>query len=171
MSMVIRGGTIVTADLTYKSDILIEGGKIAAIGQNLTGDKVVDADGCYVMPGGIDPHTHLEMPFMGTYSEDDFESGTKAAVAGGTTMVVDFCLPAPNQSLLEALQAWDNKSTKAVCDYSFHMAITWWGEQVFDEMKIVVEEKGINTFKHFMAYKGALMVDDDEMFASFSRCS
>lgn len=95
MSMVIRGGTIVTADLTYKSDILIEDGKIAAIGDNLTGDKVIDADGCYVMPGGIDPHTHMEMPFMGTYSEDDFESGTKAAVAGGTTMVVDFCLPAP----------------------------------------------------------------------------
>ncbi len=171
MSMVIRGGTIVTADLTYKSDILIEDGKIAAIGDNLTGDKVIDADGCYVMPGGIDPHTHMEMPFMGTYSEDDFESGTKAAVAGGTTMVVDFCLPAPNQSLLEALQAWDNKSSKAVCDYSFHMAITWWSEQVFDEMKTVVQEKGINTFKHFMAYKGALMVDDDEMFASFSRCS
>ncbi|MEQ8286150.1 dihydropyrimidinase [Thalassospira sp.] len=171
MSMVIRGGTIVTADLTYKSDILVEDGKIAAIGDNLTGDKVIDADGCYVMPGGIDPHTHMEMPFMGTYSEDDFESGTKAAVAGGTTMVVDFCLPAPNQSLLEALQAWDNKSSKAVCDYSFHMAVTWWSEQVFDEMKIVVEEKGINTFKHFMAYKGALMVDDDEMFASFSRCS
>jgi dihydropyrimidinase len=108
------------------------------------------------MPGGIDPHTHLEMPFMGTYSTDDFSSGTRAALSGGTTMVVDFCLPVPGQSLLEARQAWDNKSTKAACDYSFHQAITWWGEQVFDEMATVVDS-GINTFKHFMAYKGALM--------------
>jgi len=122
------------------------------------------------MPGGIDPHTHLEMPFMGTYSSDDFESGTRAALAGGTTMVVDFCLPAPQQSLLEARQMWDNKTSKASCDYSFHMAITWWGEQVFDEMETVVNS-GINTFKHFMAYKGALMVDDDEMYSSFQRCA
>ena len=122
------------------------------------------------MPGGIDPHTHLEMPFMGTYSADDFETGTRAALSGGTTMVVDFCLPAPEQSLLEALQMWDNKTGKAACDYSFHMAITWWGEQVFNEMAEVVK-RGINTFKHFMAYKGALMVNDDEMYASFQRCA
>ena len=171
MTTVIKNGTIVTADRTYKSDILIEGGIITQIGENLSGDKTLDATDCYVMPGGIDPHTHLEMPFMGTYSTDDFESGTRAALAGGTTMVVDFALPAPGQSLLEAMTAWDNKSTKANCDYSFHMAITWWGEQVFDEMKIIVEEKGINTFKHFLAYKGALMVNDDELYASFQRCA
>ena len=170
-STIIKNGTIVTADLTYKADVRIEGGVITEIGPNLTGGEVLDASDCYVMPGGIDPHTHLEMPFMGTYSSDDFESGTRAALTGGTTMVVDFCLPAPEQSLLEALQAWDNKSTKAMCDYSFHMAITWWGERVFDEMKTVVREKGINTFKHFMAYKGALMVNDDEMYASFQRCA
>ena len=86
-------------------------------------------------------------------------------------MVVDFALPSPGQGLLDALQMWDNKSTRANCDYSFHMAVTWWGEQVFNEMETVVREKGINTFKHFMAYKGALMVNDDEMFASFSRCA
>jgi len=97
MSTVIKNGTIVTADLTYKADVLIEGGKIAAIGPGLKGDEVLDASGCYVMPGGIDPHTHLEMPFMGTYSTDDFESGTRAALAGGTTMVVDFALPSPGQ--------------------------------------------------------------------------
>jgi dihydropyrimidinase len=85
-------------------------------------------------------------------------------------MVVDFCLPSPNQSLLEALQMWDNKTTKASCDYSFHMAITWWGEQVFNEMAEVVD-RGITSFKHFMAYKGSLMVNDDEMFASFQRCA
>jgi len=171
MSTVIKNGTVVTADLTYKADVLVEDGKIAEIGEGLSGDEVLDATGAYVMPGGIDPHTHLEMPFMGTYSSDDFESGTRAAVSGGTTMVVDFALPSPGQGLLDAIQMWDNKSTRANCDYSFHMAITWWGEQVFNEMETVVKDKGINTFKHFMAYKGALMVNDDEMFASFRRCA
>ena len=169
-SKIIKNGTIVTADLTYAADVRVEGGKITEIGQNLTGGEILDATGCYVMPGGIDPHTHLEMPFMGTYSSDDFESGTRAALSGGTTMVVDFCLPSPNQSLLEALQMWDNKTSKASADYSFHMAITWWGEQVFNEMADVVD-RGITSFKHFMAYKGALMVNDDEMFSSFSRCA
>ncbi|EEW23872.1 dihydropyrimidinase [Rhodobacter ferrooxidans] len=170
MTTVIKNGTIVTADLTYKADVLILGGVITAIGAGLSGDKVLDASGCYVMPGGIDPHTHLEMPFMGTYSSDDFESGTRAALAGGTTMVVDFALPAPGQGLLDALQMWHNKTGRANCDFSFHMAITWWGEQVFNEMKTVVDQ-GITSFKHFLAYKGALMVNDDELFHSFSRCA
>jgi len=171
MATVIKNGTIVTADLTYKADLKIDGGKIVEIGPDLAGDETLDATGCYVMPGGIDPHVHLEMPFMGTYSADDFDSGTRAALAGGTTMVVDFCLPDPGQSMLDALKRWDNKATRAHCDYSFHMAVTWWSEQVFNEMQTVVQEKGINTFKHFMAYKGSLMVNDDEMFASFSRCA
>ncbi len=171
MTTIIKNGTVVTADLTYKADVKIEGGRIVEIGPDLRGEEVLDASGAYVMPGGIDPHVHLEMPFMGTYSADDFDSGTRAALSGGTTMVVDFCLPEPGQSLLDALKRWDNKATRAHCDYSFHMAITWWGEQVFDEMKAVVRNHGINTFKHFMAYKGALMVNDDEMFASFSRCA
>jgi len=170
MSTVIRNGTIVTADRTWTADVLIADGKIAAIGQGLSGDAVVDAGGCYVMPGGIDPHTHLEFPFMHTYSADDFESGTRAALSGGTTMVIDFCVPAPGQSLLDGVKAWDNKSARALCDYSFHMAITGWSEQVFDEMPQVVE-KGITSFKHFMAYKGALMVNDDEMYSSFQRCA
>lgn len=170
MSKVVKGGTIVTADLTYKADVLIEGGRITAIGPDLKGDEVLDASGCYVMPGGIDPHTHLEMPFMGTSSADDFESGTRAALAGGTTMVVDFALPAPGQSLLDSLKVWHNKTARAHCDFSFHMAVTWWGEQVFDEMKAVVDQ-GITSFKHFMAYKGSLMVNDDELFASFRRCA
>lgn len=170
MTTVIRGGTVVTADLSYSADVLIDKGLIIEIGENLKGNETLDAAGCYVMPGGIDPHTHLEMPFMGTYTSDDFESGTRAALSGGTTSVVDFCLPAPGQSLLEARQMWDNKTSKASCDYSFHMAITWWSEQVFNEMATVVDS-GINTFKHFLAYKGALMVDDDEMFSSFQRCA
>lgn len=169
MSTVIKNGTVVTADLSYKADVLIEGGKIVQIGEGLSGDETLDATGAYVMPGGIDPHTHLEMPFMGTYSSDDFESGTRAALAGGTTMVVDFAIPQPGQGLLDALQMWDNKSTRANCDFSFHMAITSWSEQIFNEQKTVIEEKGINTFKHFMAYKGAMMVNDDEMYSSFMR--
>ena len=168
MTKVIKNGTIVTADRSWKADVKIDGGKIVEIGADLSADETIDATGCYVMPGGIDPHTHLEMPFMGTYSTDDFESGTRAALSGGTTMVIDFCLPSPEQSLLEAIQMWDNKSTRACCDYSFHMAVTWWGEKVFDEMPLVVG-KGITSFKHFMAYKGALMVDDDEMYSSFQR--
>lgn len=168
MSTVIKGGTIVTADLSYPADVLIEDGRIAAIGAGLTGDTVLDASGCYIMPGGIDPHTHLEMPFMGTYSADDFESGTRAALAGGTTMVVDFALPSPGQGLMDALKMWDNKSGRAHCDYSYHMAVTWWDQSVFYEMAEVVA-RGITSFKHFMAYKGSLMVNDDEMFASFRR--
>ena len=165
---VIKNGTIVTHDLTYKADIRVEGGVITEIGPNLSGDTELDATGCYVMPGGIDPHTHLEMPFMGTYSSDDFESGTRAALSGGTTMVIDFAIPAPGQGLHDALKMWDNKSGRAHCDYSYHMAVTWWGEQVFDEMPEVVK-RGIPSFKHFLAYKGALMVNDDELYASFQR--
>ncbi|ABQ60222.1 dihydropyrimidinase [Brucella suis 63/252] len=169
-SKVIKGGTVITADRTFRADILIEDGKIAAIGDSLEGDEVIDASGCYVMPGGIDPHTHLQMPFMGTYSSDDFDTGTAAALAGGTTMVVDFVLPDSEGNLLDALQEWFQKAGKARTDYSFHMAITGWNERTFNEMAEVVK-RGINTFKHFMAYKGALMVNDDEMFASFQRCA
>src|SRR5690554_7993574 len=107
---IIKGGTVVTADLTYEADVRIENGRITEIGQNLSGGETLDATGCYVMPGGIDPHTHLEMPFMGTYSTDNFESGTRAALSGGTTMVVDFCLPNPQQGLLDALSMWHNKT-------------------------------------------------------------
>ena len=170
MTTVIKGGTVVTADMTFAADVLIDGEKIVAVGKDLKGDKVIDAAGCYVMPGGIDPHTHLEMPFMGTTAFEDFSSGTKAAISGGTTMVVDFVLPNNKQSLVEALQDWHQKAGKAAADYSFHMAITWWGEQVWKEMAEVVN-RGVNTFKHFMAYKGALMVNDDEMYQSFLRCA
>ncbi|RUM98903.1 dihydropyrimidinase [Pseudaminobacter arsenicus] len=170
MSKVIKGGTIVAADRTYEADILIEGEKITAIGKDLSGDTVVDAQGAYVMPGGIDPHTHLEMPFMGTTAAETWESGTFAALSGGTTTVVDFVIPGPD-GMLAALQEWEGRATRqASSDYSYHMCVTSWSEQVFSDMAKVVE-RGINTFKHFMAYKGALMVNDDEMFASFQRCA
>src|SRR4026209_2635223 len=132
-SKIIKNGTVVTADLTYKADVRVENGVITEIGQNLSGGETLDATGCYLMPGGIDPHTHLEMPFMGTHSTDDFDTGTAAALAGGTTMVVDFVLPG-SDGLLVALQDWFQKAGKARTDYSFHMAITSWNKQVFDEM-------------------------------------
>ena len=167
----IRGGTVVNHDHSVRTDVLIDDGKIIAIGKNLVGDEVIDAGGCFVMPGGIDPHTHMDMPFMGTTTADDFESGTMAALAGGTTMTVDFCLPAPGESMLKAYQAWRHKSEKAAADYSFHMAVTQWSPMIHDEMETVVKTYGINSFKHFMAYKGALMVNDDEMYNSFKRCA
>jgi len=170
MSTLIKNGTIVTADRTYKADVLIEGESITAIGSNLIGDHVIDATGCYIMPGGIDPHTHLDMPFMGTNSADDYESGTKAALSGGTTMVVDFCIPGNGQRLMDAWKDWDVRASKAAADYSYHMCITYWNDQVRQDMADVVN-KGVTTFKHFMAYKGALMVNDDEMFSSFRRCA
>ena len=172
--ILIRGGTVVNHDHSRRADVLIAGGTIAAVGPSLqvrADAEVIDAGGCYVMPGGIDPHTHLELAFMDSVSADDFEWGTKAALAGGTTMVVDFCIPDPGQSMLAAYQDWRRKSEKAACDYGFHMAVTSWSRQVFDEMEIVVKTYGINTFKHFMAYKGALMVNDDELYNSFARCA
>jgi dihydropyrimidinase len=170
MSLVITGGTIVAADRTYVADVLVEGETIKAIGGKLKGDKTLDASGCFVMPGGIDPHTHLDMPFMGTTSADNYESGTKAALSGGTTMVVDFCIPGAGQPLLGAFKDWDRRSAGAACDFSYHMCITYWSDKVRQDMAAVVG-KGVTTFKHFMAYKGALMVNDEEMFASFQRCA
>ncbi len=170
MSTVIRGGTVVTAVRSFAADVLIDGERIAGVGPNLQGDKVVDAAGCYVMPGGIDPHTHLEMPFMGTTTADDYDTGTKAALAGGTTMVVDFCIPNHGQKLLDAWADWDRRSATARTDYAYHMCIVSWSDAIREEMAAVVAN-GVTTFKHFMAYKGALMVDDEEMFASFRRCA
>jgi dihydropyrimidinase len=171
MTKVIRNGTIVTADRSYKADVLIEGETILEIGEGLRGDETIDATDAYVMPGGIDPHTHLEMPFMGTTAAETFESGTFAAAAGGTTMLVDFVLPGADGSLLNAVADWDRKSSPQICvDLGYHMAITGWNERIFSEMAEVVK-RGVNTFKHFMAYKGALMVEDDEMYASFKRCA
>ncbi len=128
MSKVIKNGTIVTADRQWRADVLIEGETIAAIGENLSGDETIDATDAYVIPGGIDPHTHLEMPFMGTTAAETFESGTFAAAAGGTTMLVDFVLPGED-GLLAAVDDWDRKSRDQICcDISYHMAITGWSQ-------------------------------------------
>ena len=169
MSKVIKGGTVLTADRSYTADVKIDGGIISEIGNNLSGDEIIDAASCYVMPGGIDPHTHLEMPFMGTTTAETWESGTFAALSGGTTTIIDMIVP-DERGLLVALDEWlERANRQASCDFGFHMSITNWSEKIFNEMSDVVS-KGVNTFKHFMAYKGALMVNDDQMYASFTRC-
>lgn len=174
MSILIRGGTIVNHDTSRRADVLLDGGKIVQIAEKLDapqGAEVIDAGGAYVLPGGIDPHTHCELMFMGTVSADDFEWATKAALSGGTTMIIDFCIPAPGASMLAAYQDWRHRAEKSACDYGFHMAVTSWSKQIWEEMATVTKTYGINTFKHFMAYKGALMVNDDELYNSFSRCA
>ncbi len=172
MTTLIRGGTVVNADRAFRADVLIEGDTIAAVGENLpvpVGATVIDAGGLYVMPGGIDTHTHMNLPFMGTVTSDDFFTGTAAGLAGGTTTIMDFVIPAPKQSLIEAYHQWRAWSAKAAGDYTFHVAITWWSEQVHEEMGVLVREHGVNSFKHFMAYKNAIMADDETLVKSFTR--
>jgi dihydropyrimidinase len=172
MTVLIQGGTVVNADHTFRADVLCESGVVAAVGEGLeapSGATVVDAGGQYVMPGGIDPHTHMQLPFMGTVTTEDFNPGTAAGVAGGTTMIIDFAIPNPQQNVMEAYQQWREWAEKAVADYSFHVAITWWDESVHADMGTLVREHGVNSFKHFMAYKGAIMADDEILVNSFSR--
>lgn len=172
MSILIRGGTVVNADTEFRADVLCEGGKILAVAAQLeapAGAEVIDAGGLYVMPGGIDPHTHMQLPFMGTVTQDDFFSGTAAGLAGGTTSIIDFVIPDPQQSLMEAFQLWRGWAEKSAADYSFHVAVTWWDDSVHRDMGTLVQEHGVNSFKHFMAYKNAIMADDEILVNSFSR--
>ena len=166
MSLLIKNGRIITAADDYVADIYIENEKIVTIGKNLivTADKVIDAKNKLVIPGGIDPHVHLDMPFMGTYSSDNYETGTRAALFGGTTMVIDFILQTQGKSLYAALNEWKGRSDgNAVGDYSFHMAVTDFNPSTQAEIKDMIEKEGITSFKTFMAYKGALMIDDRQM--------
>ena len=163
---VIQNGTIVSSTDQFVGDVVCKDGKIVAVGKRLdvpAGSEVIDASGCYVFPGGIDAHTHMELPFMGTVSADDFYSGTAAGIAGGTTTIIDFIIPNRNQSLLEARDFWMNNAKKACGDYAFHMAVTWFSEQVKREMGQVFRDDGIQSFKIFMAYRGAIGVDDLEL--------
>lgn len=167
MKKVIKNGTIVTATDTYQGEILVENGVISQIGRNLSteGAEVVDANGCYVFPGGIDPHTHLEMPFGGTVTKDDFETGTIAAAFGGTTTVIDFCLSNKGEPLKDAINTWHGKSKgKAVIDYGFHLSIGEVTDAVLNELPSVIENEGITSFKVFMAYKNVLQADDETLF-------
>jgi dihydropyrimidinase len=170
--LLVKGGTVVNHDRFFKADVLCEDGKIIAVGENLSaeGARVVDATNKYVMPGGIDPHTHCQLPFMGTVSVDDFEYGTRAAVAGGTTMLIDFVIPQKGQSLVAAYKQWRQwADEKVVCDYSFHCAVTWWDPSVSAEMGELINTVGITSFKVFMAYKGSFMLEDEHLYHVFQR--
>src|SRR6187399_900743 len=171
MSVLIRNGTIVTAVDRYVGDVFIEDEKISTIGTTLTmsADRVIDAAGKYLFPGGIDVHTHLDMPFGGTTSADDFESGTIAAAHGGTTTVVDFAIQYKGQTLHHAWETWMKKAEgKAAIDYGFHMIITELSDQVEQEMDRLVAQ-GVTSFKLFMAYPGVFMLDDASIFRALLR--
>ncbi|MDQ6778979.1 MAG: dihydropyrimidinase, partial [Actinomycetota bacterium] len=169
MSVLIRGGRIITAADDYTGDVFIEDETVSMIGRGLevSADRVIDASGKYVLPGAIDPHTHMEMPFGGTVSCDDFTSGTTSAAFGGTTALVDFCLQQPGQSIPDALATWHEKIERCapVIDVGFHMAVTDLHDAGRPEdLARLPEEEGVTSFKLFMAYKGAIMVDDETLF-------
>src|SRR5436305_12903398 len=168
MKTLIRNGTIVTATETYPADLLIDGEQIALIGGRIPGDpgvdRVIDAKGRSVMAGGVDVHTHLAMPFMGTSTSDDFQTGTVAAAFGGTPSIVDFAIQYRGQALREGLEAWIKKAEgRAVIDYGFHMICTDLPDPVLSEMDQLVDA-GVSSFKLFMAYPGAFMLNDASIF-------
>ena len=172
--LLIRGGTVVNADREERADVLCVDGKIVAVGEAAlreapAGVETLDASGQYVMPGGIDPHTHMQLPFMGTVTADDFFTGTAAGLAGGTTSIIDFVIPDPQEPLMDAYKKWRGWAEKAASDYSFHVAVTWWSDQVREDMGTLVRDEGVNSFKHFMAYKTAIMCDDETLVNSFKR--
>lgn len=173
MKLVLRGGTVVTHETSFKADVVCENGKITQVSKDVVvadDAKVIDVTDKLIMPGGIDPHTHMQLPFMGTVAADDFASGTAAALAGGTTTIIDFVIPSPGQPLMEAYHQWRDWSEKSLANYTFHVAITWWDESVSADMETLTTDYGINSFKHFMAYKNAIMATDDILVASFTRC-
>jgi dihydropyrimidinase len=171
MSTLIKNGRIITSEQDYIADIYIERDKITTIGSNLPNqaDKVIDAKGKYVIPGGIDVHTHLDMPFGGTTSSDDFETGTRAAAFGGTTTIIDFAIQSKGMKMREALDVWWKKAEgKACSDYGLHMIITDLPDAHMEDMNDMVRE-GLSSFKLFMAYPGVLMVDDATIFKAMRK--
>jgi dihydropyrimidinase len=169
MGILIKNGEIITAASRHVGDIYCADGKILAIGQGLekqtARDTVIDASGQMVFPGGVDAHVHMELPSMGTVSADDFETGTAAGVAGGTTSIIDFVTPERNQSLLEALSMRAEVAKKAVSDYAFHMSVTWFSDRTREEMCTCVRGKGIPSFKVYMAYKSTIGLDDADLIS------
>ena len=171
MSLLIKNGRVITAVDDYKGDIFIESEQVNLIGKNLDvkADRVIDAQGKYVIPGGIDPHTHLDMPFAGTVSADDFETGTRAAAHGGTTTLIDFAIQTKGRSTLEALETWHKKAEgKTAIDYGFHMIITDLEDDRVPEMRTLADE-GVTSYKLFMAYPGVLYADDATLFRAMRK--
>ncbi len=173
MGTVIRGGVVVTATDTQRADVLIEGERVTMLAESIpsSGHTTIDATGTFVFPGGVDPHTHLDMPFGGTITADDFESGTRAALLGGTTTVVDFALHTRGDSLHNALKTWHAKAGGKACgDYAFHLTIADGRDETMNEIPVIINEQGVNSFKVFMAYKHVLYVDDETIFKTLQAC-
>ena len=167
MSVLIKGGRVITAADDYVADVFVEDERISLIGEslNVTADRVIDAAGKYVLPGGVDPHTHLDMPFGGTVTIDDVESGQTSAAFGGTTTHVDFIIQPQGSSFADALEEWRGKANgKQMIDMGYHMAVTDLKEGGTLEELSSLPDEGITSYKLFMAYKGALMVDDETLF-------
>ncbi|KAH8035538.1 hypothetical protein HPB51_006294 [Rhipicephalus microplus] len=174
--LLIKGGKVVNDDMTTDADVFIEDGIIKQVGKDLSvpgGTRTIEANGMYVMPGGIDCHVHFEFFFMGARTADDFYTGSKAALAGGTTMIVDFVTKkSPSMSLLEAYEDYRSRADERICcDYGLSVILDDYNENVFREMETLTKEKGVNAFKMFMAYKGTLMMDDDKLIQAFKACS
>ena len=167
MSLLIKNGQITTATDQYVADILCEGETIAAIGHNLpapAGAEVIDASGKYVFPGFIDPHVHIYLPFMGTFSKDDYDSGSRAALVGGTTTLIEMCCPSRQEDPLDGFNLWMSKAEDiSACDYTFHMAVSRFDPSAEEQLRQIVK-RGIASFKIFLAYKGAFGIDDNELF-------
>ena len=172
MSLLIRNGDIVTSSDRFTADILCEDGVISAIGKHLhapPGAEVIDASGKLVFPGFIDPHVHIYLPFMGTFSKDDWESGSKAALMGGTTTLIEMCCPSRSEDPLEAIRLWKSKAAGlASCDYTFHAGVTRFDESTPDALRAIVAEEGVSSFKVFLAYKGAFGIEDTELYNTLS---
>lgn len=168
MRVLVRGGRVVTAEAEERADVLIDGRTVTAVGPDLeaTADRTIDARGCYVLPGAVDPHTHLDMPWGATTTCDDFGSGTVAAACGGTTTIVDFCIQQPGQPIAAALDAWHAKlaRTPPLIDVGFHLAVTDLDVAQAEADLAAAIDSGVTSLKLFMAYKGSLMVDDETLF-------
>src|SRR5258708_42221 len=172
MGLLIKNGEIITADSRYTSDIYCEGETITRIDKNIhapVGTEVIDATGKYVFPGFIDPHVHIYLPFMGTFSKDTYETGSKAALVGGTTTLIEMCCPARKDDALASFELWMAQAVgKSACDFTFHMGVTKFDDGTEAQLREIVA-RGIRSFKIFLSYKGAVGIDATELYRTLKR--